>query len=477
MEPIKFIYPLVKDLSYEMIVESIKEARKKNIDDFRKHRQMLRDFYDNNQATLEYLFKWGFIDYKTKAILSHLPGISRNITKKVIDRISMCYRVPPTRALLNAKDKPIKDDQYNLFIQDNPAFHPWLKNAERRFNLLGNVLLRPSFIKDQNEMKFFIESDYIAYFTYYDPLHPIGYDIPMRVDVESSKVKQEKWLFINDDFMFYHDQNGNAETVGDLPDFKNPYSIAPLVDFSDFAVDDYWSLGEKNLVEANRMLNIMTLTGMYGFHFQSFDQPYVSGADESDIGQIRLGPHNIAFGPEGSTMSLLGYNPNFSGMTEWLGTFNQTILDDHGLQASFEDPSNIASGVALKIKNQELLENRQDKIDLFRLKEGELLNVISAMTEYHPELKYKIPKDTKLRINFEEIEFPVTEQEERDQYEFERKNNFTTPIEWLKSKDPDLTDDAAQELLDKNKEVNQTQVSLAGNKDNITDLLRGGKNE
>ena len=56
-------------------------------------------------------------------------------------------------------------------------------------------------------------------------------------------------------------------------------------------------------------------------------------------------------------------------------------------------------------------------------------------------------------INFTEIEFPDPENE-RNKWDWLIANNLATPADYLMSKDAELTRDEAEELILKNKQIN-----------------------
>ena len=126
---------LFRDLSEQIIKESIAQERDAVKEQYHNLSEKLLDFYEDRQMQDKYLTDYGF---KKKDKTTDLPISSYNITRKVIDKISLVYKNAPERML---KDQ--EDDAYNQWVSDNPKFNLAMKKAERYKNHLGKILVRP----------------------------------------------------------------------------------------------------------------------------------------------------------------------------------------------------------------------------------------------------------------------------------------------------------------------------------------------
>lgn len=470
-------YPLIVDESIEAVKNGIRNAREINWDSLIALKRKLVDFYENDQTSGEYLGRYGFYDKDRKKYFDDLPFISVSLTKKIINRISLCYKEPPERTVLNSNGNPIEDDSYNQMINEHPNFNLAMTNLERYFNLLENVLFRPVFDPEGNQFLFYIETEYIPYFGKYNPLFPIAYDIPIKQDPLNKFASGDQvYLFVSDKYYFYHLADSEVPILDpNLDSIENPYGICPIVDFSRFPVEQYWSLGKKDIVEANQMMNVMFMNGMYGFHFQSFNQPYITGANKNDVNDIQLGPNRITLIDANSTMGLLQYSVNFTGMAEWIKFYLNSVLQNYGILAHWDDTGGIASGISLKIKNIELLENRQESAKFFRTKESELYEVMKTMINYHSvQLGYKpLPQDSKVNVDFYDIEFPTDPAEKRAEYDWLFRNNLASKIDYIKEMNPDLNDEAAIRRYEKIIAENRKLIGLGEPGATATAILEG----
>ena len=109
---------LFKDLSLDIIQRNIRELREDNISTQNQTREKLKDFYEDRQTADDYLGDFGF----KKDDGSYLvPMVGYNITKKIIDKVSLLY-----------KDKPeYADEVYAEFHAEHPDIYLAQKTAER----------------------------------------------------------------------------------------------------------------------------------------------------------------------------------------------------------------------------------------------------------------------------------------------------------------------------------------------------------
>ena len=149
-----------------------------------------------------------------------------------------------------------------------------------------------------------------------------------------------------------------------------------------------------------------------------------------DTNNIELGLNKVVVIDDGQMQNL---NPNVSIQSIVDGikfqlqqvAINHHISFDFGLNGS-------KSGVALKIENVSLLEQREDDVEKFNRFEKELYKVeqVISLTENNLAL----PDD--FSINYSEIEFPDPERE-RDDWEWKFKHGLADKIDYLMHYDPD----------------------------------------
>src|SRR3972149_284439 len=443
------------------IYSSIVEQRKKNAQAVKFARDMAIDFYEGRQtAEDEYLRKWGFAEETA------LPrDFSTQLTKRVIDRLSMVYKRPPQRFLVSESGAPLdeKQDGIQQFMIDNPEFNFQWKKCERYHNLLNNFILRFAYHEQRKQWFFFIHTDYLPDFGEMDDpefnnLYPIGYHIQLPEDIygKTPTRKKEKWLFISDDEMYFHDEFGNAEPMPEREDLLNPYGIMPIIDFSMPGIDEYWTTGLKPLVEFHRMYNIYLMNFFYGAHFMMFPQVWMQGMDTSKLSKdplgnpkLKMGTNNIWNLAEGLEAGSLNFSPDLVGAIEFIRKITKMELKNYGMSVPFREGGNPMSGFAIVVDNMELLEKRESDIDFYKIKEAQIYDIVKAMNKFH-ELKYKMPDTAIMKTDFIEPEFPKEPAEERAHHDWELKNGYRKPEDYLIEKEG-LTEDEAKKEIDDNK--------------------------
>ncbi len=418
-------------------------------------REMLIDFYEGNQhGKDEYLKQFGFNNRDS------LPFYSEPLTSRVIQEISLVYDIPPNRYVLDRNGNQVRKHPFYDFIEQYPFFDFAMQTVEYYFNLLDNVLFRIAFDQDAQRLRFYIESDYIPHFRDGNPLYPVAYSILVKENYDEKVSKYEPvYLYMDAQQFFYHDAYGRKLNGPQYPSGDHDYGLIPVVDYSIFPVSEYWGIGRKSLVEANRMLNILELTRFYGIQYQSFDQLYAIGMSIDDAGQLRVGPDEIMVNENSEgKFGRIGFSPQIleteTAMERWL----TRILDHYGVTATFREEGNVFSGVALRIKRQRLTRKHRKDVVYHREKENQIFRLITAMIRVHSELGIKSWGDDDFRLvtQFSKPQFPVSFVEERDEWEWKVSRNIKTWADYLMEENHSLTFEQALEMLEKNRGVNKT---------------------
>lgn len=425
-------------------------------------REYLIDYYEENQHDKdEYLRAWGF-QRKTA-----LPLTSTRLVKRVIDTLSMVYKQPPNRYLFDKNGNKIEKNGIADFESDNYEFNVQLKKCERYFNLLKNVLFRIAYDDEAGKMYFYIETDYIPEFGRNNNIYPIGYHIPLPIDTDKKDSEEQLYLFISDELYYIHDGITDEKMpVPPFDDITNPYGIMPIIDFSEPCAGTYWNMGAKSLVDVARHYNIGMLNTAYAHHFQCFDQAWTRGLRSENLPKDAYGNPVLKVGSDEAwnlgddgAAGLLGFNPKLVESIEFYRGWLNMELANYGLQAVFKESGNPMSGFALKVSKIELLEKRQADVDFYKVKEQEIYEVLRVMNEYHG-LGYNMPRESWLITDFVEPDFPSDPADERAEWEWKWANNLASKEDYLMAKNPDLDEETASKIIEKNTMANRPTRGL-----------------
>lgn len=132
-----------------------------------------------------------------------------------------------------------------------------------------------------------------------------------------------------------------------------------------------------------------------------------------------------------------------------------SVLSNYGISPqNFTMSGQPASGFAIMLDNRALLEMREDAIPIYREKEKELFGVMQSVWNYHNPDKM-INVKSEFKIDFGEVTFPQSVDEKSRSMTVLMRFNVKTPLDYIKEDNPDLTDEAAMRVFQKNKAINQ----------------------
>lgn len=443
-----------------MIKESIAKAREGNAVQNQRNRDFLNDFYHGRQGKDEYLKNYGFDDIQ-------IPLMFVNLTKKIINKISLIYKWAPDRHI--SKDgKKDKDNKYQEWLVEYPEFNIEMKRAERLKNLFHNILFRPMVFN--NKWNFWIETEWIPHFADGDPLKPIAYSIPLKRDITKTtkdKVEEKQiWMFWSDEKYYWHDEDGKIEFDPNYPDGKNPFGTIPFIEMrKESAIDEYWAEGVMDLAKANQAINVILNDLNYTIHFQAFNQLYGRGIDQEKADLIKTGAHKvIGLSEPESDLSLLNYSPQITQAKDAIKSQIEIIANSYNVNIKWSLEGSAPSGFSLLVQNIDLLEAREDDVNYAQMHEKWIYEIIQIQDKYF-NLGGKLPaldKKNNLIIDFQEINFPVNQKEELSRWDWKIKNNANTIIDFIQS-DQGLSQKEAEVRYNENKILN-SKLSLGQQK-------------
>jgi hypothetical protein len=246
--------PNIGELSVLMSKWDINQQRKNK---WKQSRYKALDYYKGH--TKEYVN-----DYFSESTLSKVPIGNVNITKRIINRISLVYMEAPIRTYT-------KEDITDYFSGKDHK----LQRLERMTNLLDGVLIKPCWrIKDDGSecIEYDIIMDYEPIFDT-DPLKPHAIVYPIAQKAEVLDTTPEQFAYWDSENHFIFDKNGKMYTEDDNPDMVNPYGVLPFVEcFRDGKPEtDYLDTNAStDLIQTNLAINVAETNKNANIMFQSF---------------------------------------------------------------------------------------------------------------------------------------------------------------------------------------------------------------
>lgn len=401
------------------------------------------------------------MDYFDTSLFEKVPPANINVTKRIIDRVSLVYMKPPKRTYT-------KEETPMLFHHKDFK----LQRAERMCNLLDAVLIKPCMrYNDKNEMhiEYDIIFDYEPIFGD-DPLTPEAIVYPIASKDSVLDDTPELHVYWDKENTYTFDNNGKIYTDEMNPDMINPYGVLPFVEcWRDGKPESSYldTDASTDLIQTNALINVAETNKNANIMFQSFGYIYVNGSMiERD--ELEVGPDKISFLGADGTMSLVSPPNTVESITSAVTTAYKMLAQNYHIDISFVEGTTAQSGVAIKLRNSELTDARVSDVIKWREIEKELFELEKLI------IAVDMGKDAGdlEQVDFEESMEVLSDKEQRDKWEWELANGLIDRADILMQKDPDrfpdrdaaedyLFERSSADLADDDEEVEEENSLLA----------------
>ena len=401
------------------------------------------------------------MDYFDTSLFEKVPPANINVTKRIIDRVSLVYMKPPKRTYT-------KEETPMLFHHKDFK----LQRAERMCNLLDAVLIKPCMrFNDKNEMhiEYDIIFDYEPIFGD-DPLTPEAIVYPIASKDSVLDDTPELHVYWDKENTYTFDNNGRIYTDEMNPDMINPYGVLPFVEcWRDGKPESSYldTDASTDLIQTNALINVAETNKAANIMFQSFGYIYVNGSMiEKD--DLEVGADKITFLGADGTMSLVSPPNTVESITSAVTTAYKMLAQNYHIDISFVEGTTAQSGVAIKLRNSELTDARVSDVIKWREIEKELFELEKLI------IAVDMGKDAGdlEQVDFEESMEVLSDKEQRDKWEWELANGLIDRADILMQKDPDrfpdrdsaedyLFERSSADLADDDEEVEEENSLLA----------------
>ena len=412
----------------QIIQESVKEFKKNQAQARRKHIRKLIDYYCGTDTT-RYISQYFNAD-----AFREVPCYNANFTRRFVNKMSRIYNVGAARNVNNTYS--------NLTVMKDAR----MKHIERMTRLIGSVATQVVFIDDDMPH---IDYRPIYYFDVHlgvNPFKPEAIVYPVLANTDDVAYAEKMQYAYWDNAIYAHyDENGNI-----VDEYEHGYGILPFVfTHRENQLDSFFVDGADDIVSCNEHVNITMTELQLGLRFQMFGQPYVTGL-QADKRLERAGSDTILDLPEGSVFDIVAPSADLQSVIETVKFQVDLVAQNNHLYVQFaQDGGEVPSGIALKIKDLERFEDYQDDIELWKMYEHEFYHVEKEIAAYN---NIKLPE--KFGIDFNEIEYPKTIQDQITWNDYMIANNLTNINEIYVKYNDDFTLQEASKKIEENKEIN-----------------------
>jgi len=368
---------------------------------------------------------------------AEIPPSMTNFTRKFINKISRIYSLGAKRNLGGATSR------YEELI---PTKNVRMKHSERMTRLLGTIANRVYWM----DGKF----DYrpIYYFeAYFDenPFTPSAIIYPLLNNTsdlsDATNLQWEYW-----DNEKYGIMNEDGEMIDEQ---ENPYGIIPFAfTHREDQVDSFFVEGASDVVSCNEQVNIALTEMNLGMRFNMFGQPWVTGL-RADQSMLRAGSNTILDMGEEGAYNITSPSGNIQEAIDNIKFQIELVASNNHLWMQWaESGGEVPSGISLMIKDMERKEDYYDDIALWRLYEEDFYRVERVIAGYNG---IELPEE--FGVDFEEIDYPMTVQDQILKDNFDIENNLITRAKIMVRENKDLTLTQAQKLINDNRKVNEEE--------------------
>ena len=318
---------MIPDVGELLVRQSRYDAQQNEKNQWRKARLIARDFY-NGQTS-------GYTEeYFSTSLINKVPIANVNITKRIIDRISLVYMKPPNREY---SDEGVLDFFHEKDLK--------LQRAERMTNLLEHILIKPTW--RNGKIDYDLIMDFEAQFGD-DPLRPmsITYPLAMRASVLDDTPELSVYWDAENTFIF--DNNGKIQSDPNNPDHINPYGVLPFIECFKEGRPEYSYLDTSpanDLIATNLEVNVSETNANANTMFQSFGYMYVNGSQvEKDT--LEVGQDKISFLGIDGTMNIVSPPNTVDALSSSIEHSYKLLAQNYHLNISFVEGT--ADKVALQ---------------------------------------------------------------------------------------------------------------------------------
>ena len=406
---------------------------------------------------------------KDAQTLALMPRVYVNEIPRLVKRLAMVYKTAPTR-----KYSKEPTDEQSIVLEKS---YRWYKEFHRQAKLLNTVLVRPRWKEDKYSYEIYGRqfANVITDVNDDDKMQEVWYYIT-ALDRDGKEVylrahwnESEYWVTDDENQLVSAAKYPTLEVVEE----DNKYGRIPFAKLKLQQSNDFWGDGLSDAVNLNEQNNSKLCDSYYQL-WMNFGYPIGVnlGVDASTFEIAPYKPIMVNRAKNDDQVPSLTFsNPNHQidvdqDMIDYTRKISAT---SKGLPISgFMTEETELSGYAKQIDNMELMENNEDDKDALRSFEKDLFDLMVKESEVSGGLSFDGMELE--QINFEPYEFPKTIDEENAEREFEYKFNMSTPVDWLREKNPSLSEEEASEILLKNRTM---KVTLGGDRPSLLERVNG----
>ena len=434
------------------------------------------------------------------------PLIQKNMKKLIIcypllqnfiDTISLVYQTQPKRQfykdgkLIVKKLTPDQEPFKDKYIEDEKLFDALdgmyskelklkIKKAEQLTNLLQTVVYKLNTRENKLKMDY-IPNDVVVVGTGIEDntqaqsIYFLKGTVPQQSILGTTlKLSYEYWS--PETFELWTGENKETKPNGAMTELRmflgeNTEYVHNGDGFPPFAVlrselpdDDFWNLKDKDVIDVIKQVNMAFTELRYAQHFGSFGLKYIIGAKIGDESKIDLtgimeliSTNNVPGQADNIQAGEFKNEARIKELYESIFGMVKFLYDLYGISVSRLVTTKDAQTAESKQEdNRSIQEFIKYKQDVWSLNEEILFNTMVSVFNRDRTADRKIPAGISMSVDFGDPSLTAAEaQVNIENWLVRIDNDIKTALDWMMDENPDLTQEEAQLLYEKNQTFNK----------------------
>ena len=470
------------DVFSSILLGSVKVERA-GLEKQRKKAEMLDFFYEQDNHVFQSILVRDLLKYVSGADISRIRMITvDSYVPSFLSKICNVNDNPPSILLSDGKGESFKKEMESLSdLLSEVRLTQGMSETHEKMRLHNTILNYIRYNKKYDRIS--LDNNYNVGSSFVvtdqeDSLEPIavsyeilGADQKPRWVVWDRDMKEHYILKTSSELPEY-DYNigfqGTKTPVGEnkdlvMPKYSEDYDL-PFVTYRYKNHNNmFWGNGMDFLTDLVRSINLLlticqddTIQESIRLLILNFNP---TGTEDDAHGNLKTGFRHPLYTegggigsenkPEGQILSADLYTDDVLKLIDSLSDIASHLYNiDSPLRARLKE--NLA-GIAIRMRNEPLLRNWSHDINIVKYPDLELIKKIILVNNYHrPEKKINEKLIEYLTIEYAE---PTIVTDEKADYELEQlkwADGTSSPVKWLMSKDPNMTEDDAKKAISDN---------------------------
>ena len=458
--------------------EQLVEARQEALENLRLDSERAIDFYNGVQRPyMDTYFEKVFENWTDAR--DKIPLVTFNTTKAIINGLSKLYKEGAQREVWVGENLDEKATKLYNEITNRAKKPAWMKTVDKITRLVKTVLVHPYWdTEDGLSYRVFSPDLCDVRQAPYDPqkFTAVVFKLSSIDTSLSTESESDYYVYWDTENTYWIDEWGNAIINPNNPDAINPYKMLTFTVFRDSLLlgNQFWGDIDETIVGVNIDVNAMATDLKHLSRMQCFSQAVVIGDVEDNFKVDSLSVIQLPTGSNGSSQYVGGQpdfkfvspDPKMTEMREIIDFWQKMAYNIEKISPqSVTSQTHLASGFAIMAANLPLIEDRQDRSELFASYERDLYQVEKAVYNYNAGNNGLplLPENSELHIKFPDLTFPLSKDEKIKWNDYRINNNLISCAGLAREENPALrSDEEAMEFVEANKEINDSVKSTVG---------------